>query len=198
MAEAAQPMPAIEKGNLIPEIAAHIRSRRIKDPIVFQSLRTNLEFNEIRPRELFIPRYSPDCPKAALANLDGFQGVLKYDDLVVPVIDVFVRDPALGDKIIIANVPEFVRWNQFSPAEEPGDEDHIVQMLLVKVTDLNADDAMRNKLVIGNPKWLQEKPTDKREQFLRTHVVVNVYEKYELEITASAAVCLTINAVERE
>ncbi len=192
MAENAPKGASAEKGNLIPDIYEKVQKHGIQDPILFQSLRTTLEYGEIRRRELFIPQYRPECPQTSISGLDGFIGVLKYPDLTIPVVDVFVRDPVLRNHVIIANVPQFVRWIQFSPSDQVTDDGDIVDTLLIKIIDLNADNGHRNKLLRQMPGWLKEHPENERESFLRARVVVHVFEKYNLVFDPKSAVGFTV------
>ena len=200
MVSASRKMPAVSKGNVIPTIDKHLRESGFRDPIIFQSFLTSFEYDEIRRRDLFIASWRDDCPKTALTGFDGFIGVLKVADQNVPVVDVFSQEKTLRNRVLIANVPRLIHWTQYNPALTPEEDIFVQDGLLIRVIDLNADEAARNKLLLENPKWLQDKG-DRNVQmhFLRTHVIVNVFHRMKFDIKdAEAALSFTVRRTHDE
>lgn len=173
--------PSVTKLELIPTIENSIREFKIGSPVILQSLDYVLEFQQIRNRESFIPKYRSECPTTHLTGLDGFMGVLRFDGKDIPVFDVFAQGSDVGNKVLIADLSRFARWDQYPPIDEEGDEEFVSDdEVFIRVSDLNADLARRQKILGENPAWLANKPD--KESFLRKHVVVNVYEKLDLRI----------------
>jgi hypothetical protein len=93
---------------------------------------------------------------------------------------------------VIADIARFAVWRQFLPVDEPSDSENIVEELYIRVRDLNRDDMLRQKLMTDKPEWLQAESNP--ERYLRGRVIVNVYEKFRIEILdRSAAFCLSVS-----
>lgn len=171
---------------LIPALWSRLRAANIRNPIVFKTAQTMLEYRDIQQKDLFIPGYYQNCPPTPVSNLDGFAGVFKFPDAIVPVFNVFVQDPAYRNKIVAANLAGFIQWEQFTPTDAAEDDAaDIIEAILVRVIDLNLNVERRRRLLAENPQWLNEKPD--KEKFLRTHVIVNVYQRFKLEVLDSTA-----------
>ena len=52
--------------------------------------------------------------------------------------------------------------------------------LLIRVTDMNLDEQRRRKIIMEDPEWLRDQQD--KERYLRRRVLVNVYEKFVVEI----------------
>jgi hypothetical protein len=65
------------------------------------------------------------------------------------------------------------------------DQQYISDYLYIKVTDLNADDARRETLLGENPAWLNEQADKNR--YLRARVVLNIYEKFHVQVLDRSA-----------
>lgn len=191
MLDAAEHYRDVLAHELIPALQSQIHSRKLREPIVLQTRRSRLEYGDARQKELFIPRYHRDCPRTAFSDLESFVGVFRFSDVVVPVLDIYVPNPDLSNKLLVADIKRFVRWVQLRPADTPDEEPYIVDGIFIRVTDLNADVQRRERLLQENPPWLHEH-VDK-DKFLRTRVVVNVYQKFKLEFPdRSAGIRITL------
>ncbi|MDR3528104.1 MAG: hypothetical protein P4L57_12580 [Rhizomicrobium sp.] len=182
---------ATVKGGIVSTIEKHFKASHFEKPIILHSLTHTFEFSEIGQNKLFVPKYSAECPRTILTGLDGYSGVLRLGGADVPVFSIFAQAAELRNKVIIAEMQKYIRWNQFSPADENGEDGDILDFVYIKVADLNADNVRREKLLTDNPAWLHEKAD--KEGFLRAHTVVNVYEKLSFEIAnANSAICLSV------
>lgn len=194
MTERAATKQTVAQVDLIREIASHIDRAKWKNPIVLETLTTTIEYANVRNKERFVPGYSPDLASMEESRVDGFRGVIKVGAVAVPLFGVHTREKDHANKVLICDLAKFVEWERFSPADKDDQRADIFQNLLIKVLDLNVEDERRNKLLRENPPWLAEKGNlEERELYLRTKVVVNVYDRYSLHfIDATAAVCLTV------
>jgi hypothetical protein len=117
--------------------------------------------------------------------------------MAIPVIYVFTQEQRLKNKVVVADLARFARWRQLAPVDEPGDESDVIENVFVRVTDLGKDDARRQKILTENPTWLRD-IVDK-ERFLRTKVVVNIYQKFVIDIRESkTAQCISIVQAEQQ
>ena len=173
-------MKKLAEQNLVTTIEGHVHDKKLKSPVVVQSLDASFELEAINQSSVFIPKYRRDCPNTPLSDLDGFMGVLKFQDQVVPVFDLFARRPKLNNKVLLADIAEFVVWQQFSPIDKTEEEPHRLGALLVNVSDLNKDDTRRQNILRENPEWLREQGDP--EKYLRARVVVNAFEKFKVKV----------------
>jgi hypothetical protein len=98
---------------------------------------------------------------------------------------------------VVANFAKFLSWTQYSPVEEDDKQEDVSGFLYVKVADLNADEARRQKLIAENPDWLKKEAEPDR--FLRTRTIVNVYEKLSIVIDdGKQAICFRTASRHRE
>ena len=86
---------------------------------------------------------------------------------------------------MIIDLKEFASWNQYSPIDKVEDSEFKEGIFYIKVIDLNADIIRRQKIMTENPAWLNEHAD--KEGYLRQHVVINIYEKFKIEIEDSTA-----------
>jgi hypothetical protein len=178
----------ISENDIIPEITKHLQARKWHKPVILQTLQSALEYAQIRNRESFVPRYSRDLPSIPESEIDGFMGVLLVGGEPVPVFDIFVQKGDLTDKILITELSRYAEWNRYSPLDEGGPDGDVYKQLQIKVFDLNRDDDRRNKILQEAPDWLTDKgDANQREAYLRSRVVVNVYDKFDLKILNPAA-----------
>ena len=194
MIEGASKSVTATQESLFAEIESQIREADLKDAVVFQTLVHSFEYGEFGNKELFHANYKADCPKTLLNDFDGFIGVLKIAGQNVPVINVVAQDRKLRNEVVVANVSKFLSWDQFAPIDIPEERTRVHEGLFVNVIDLNADELRRERLLSEAPEWLT-KHGDASAQlaYLRTHVIVNVYQKFQILIRDSkAAVCVTV------
>lgn len=166
---------------LITTISETIDKYGFTDPVVIQSLDYMLEYNSIKGSEHFIDRWRNDCPKTKISQLGGFLGVLKYGSRIVPVFDIFVRDKTLNNKVVITDLSELGVWEQYLPIDKSEDTTFVDGIFYIRVTDLNVDNQVRQKIITENSTWLQEYPD--KEGYLRQRVNVRVYQKFRFMIT---------------
>lgn len=180
----------ISKANIITEISEYVRASDFKNFIVIHTL-GHITSYEIKQNPAFFDRYRRDCPTSILSGMDRHSGVLKIDDKVIPVVELFINQPSLKNKILIIDLEKFIAWTQYSPVDNVADEQFKDDIFFIKVVDLNIDDEQRNKIMTENPAWLNAH-VDK-EGYLRQHVVVKVYEKFKIEIkNPKAGICFTV------
>jgi hypothetical protein len=117
--------------------------------------------------------------------MTGFSGVLNCQDRHIPVFDLFIHEPDLQNMAMLVDLPRFARWDQYVPMDEQEDHLYISEFLYVRVADLNADDERREALIRENPPWLQAEAH--KERFLRQRVVLNIYEKFKVQVLDPSA-----------
>ena len=169
---------SVTKANIITEISDFIRSTDLKNLIIIHTLEYLTKY-DIKQDVSFIDRYHRDCPTNLLSSTDCYSGVLKVDDKLVPVVELLVNDSSLKNKILIIDLEKFISWIQYSPADNAQDLKYRDGIFIIKVADLNVDDIQRNKILNQKPKWLNVYKD--KEEYLRRHVVVKVYEKFKIE-----------------
>lgn len=174
----------VKKNDIISEIETVVSSSGFENPIIIQTLDRLYEYEQIRRSDVFIDQYNRECPKTGLENTPGYMGVLKLQDLVIPVVDLFVRKDNLKKKVVVIELGKFAELNQYSPIEKEEDTDYKDGIFLIKVSDLNKDDARRTKIITDNPSWLQE--YSDKESYLRRQVLVNIYERFDFTIKDQA------------
>jgi hypothetical protein len=62
----------------------------------------------------------------------------------------------LNNKVVITDLHDLGIWQQYLPIDRPGDEDYLDGIFYIKVSDLNVEDAVREKILSENSNWLQE------------------------------------------
>lgn len=167
--------------SLIDSINESIDKYGFTDPVVIQSLDYMLEYDSIKGSEHFIDRWRNDCPKTKISQLGGFLGVLKYGSRIVPVFDIFIREKTLNNKVVVTDLSQLGVWEQYLPIDKPEDTTFVNGLFYIRVSDLNVDDEVRQKILTENSAWLQEY-VDK-EGYLRQKVNVRVYQKFRFLIT---------------
>jgi hypothetical protein len=181
-----------KKQDVIYEIEKVLNENIYDDPVILQTLNRLYEYEHVRKSETFISRYSNDCPKNnRLDNISGYMGILKLGNRQVPVVDIFVREEKLENKVLITDLNKFGILKQYSPIDNAVDSGYKDDIFLIKVIDLNKDNERRQKLINDKPTWL-EKEVDK-EGYLRQKVLINLYEKFEFKVKESkAAQCISV------
>jgi hypothetical protein len=180
MAEGARRLAPVLQERIVETVEDHVDHRNIDNTVLLQSLIGSLEFEGIRRRDFFIPKYHADCPRTRVSDVNGFMGVLKLAKGTVPVFDVAVQARELVDTIVVADLSRFIQWTQYPASDDVEDKLHVVDSVLIRVRDLNSDENLRTRLLAEDPGWLRDK-VDK-ERFLRSHVTINVTEAFELEV----------------
>jgi hypothetical protein len=182
----------VKKENIIDQIEKAITEQKMVNPIIIQTLEYLFEYDSIKRSDLFIEKYRRDCPKTPYSDLKAFLGVMTVAGKNIPVIDIFVRDEKLKNKIVIADFEKLGTFNQYAPIDKPEDVEYKFDIFYLRVDDLNIDTDQRNKLIEQNPAWLQ-KHADK-EAYLKQQVVIRLYQKFRFEVKdSSAGVVLTVN-----
>src|SRR5690606_22226065 len=103
------------------------------------------EYEQIRRSDSFIPYYQQDAPKNIFSGIGGYAGVIKLGEKLVPVIDVFVFDKTLKNKLVVTDIKKLGRWVQYSPITRPEDEPFKDDFLSLRIADLNAEDELRSQ-----------------------------------------------------
>jgi hypothetical protein len=189
MIEAAEIKETIVPGAVIATIGRMIAKAKLKDPIILQSLVFDARYAEFDRNRAFTPKYAPDL-HTPWGDFNGFMGLLAFGDRQVPVFDTFVRRRKSQNKILVLDAQRFLRWRQFAPDNEFSEPTYAEGKLLIRVVDLNVDAVRRSEIIAQNPPWLVGEID--RVAYLRTRVLINVYEKFHIDILdAAAGVCLT-------
>ena len=180
MAEGARRADPALREEIVKRVEEHIDYKTVGTTVVLQSLLGILEFEGIRRRDVFIPKYQADCPKTCISDVAGFMGVLKLEKAVVPVFDVAVQAPELANTVVVADLSRFIQWMQYPATGDSDDRKDLIDSVLVRVRDLNSDQSLRAHLLAQDPEWLRDK--EDKDRFLRSHVTINVIEAFELEV----------------
>lgn len=184
----------ITQENLVSEIEKVITENNYQNPIVFQTLGYISEYQYLKQSPSFMERYRKDFPKTDpdFRDLKSFYfGVLDFNGKKVSIFDVFVRDENLKNKIIVTDFAKLGVWNQYTPVDKPADKAHVYDIFFLQVHDLNKDTTEREKLITANPPWLNSQTN--KEAYLKSHVVVRLYQKFKFEIkNPKAGACLNI------
>jgi hypothetical protein len=191
LVEAVEIKKDVKKDDIINEIGMVIAEQKMENPIIIQTLEYLFEYDSIKRSDLFIEKYRRDCPKTPFSDLKSFLGVFKLSDRNIPVIDIFVRDKKLENKIIVTDLERLGTFNQYAPIDKPEDSVNRYDIFFLRVDDLNKDTEQRNKILVQNPDWLQQ--YSDKEGHLKSCVVVRLYEKFKFEIKdPKAGACLTV------
>jgi len=182
----------VTKQNVISEIEKILNENKLKDSVVLQTLDHMYEYDQLQKSDLFISRYTRDCPKTKLDSSHGYKGVLKIAGQNVPVVDIFVRKAELKNKVIVTDLSSFGVLNQYSPIDKPEDTECQYDIFFIRVSDLNQDDQRRQKIITNNPAWLKEH--EDNEGYLRQKALINLYQKFEFKIIEpKSAFCINVN-----
>lgn len=185
------------KGALIPEIELTLKHHALEKPVIVHTLGHTSDFSEIGRNPLFVPSYDQNRKPTIYDGIDGFSGVLRLGSQEIPVLRLFTQKQTLRGCLVVANFAKFLSWTQYSPVEEDDKQEDVSGFLYVKVADLNADEARRQKLIAENPDWLKKEAEPDR--FLRTRTIVNVYEKLSIVIDdGKQAICFRTASRHRE
>jgi hypothetical protein len=192
MIDSAKTKRTVTSNAVVAAIGAAITDAKLKDPIVLQTVEFDTRYQEIEQHRDFTPKYHPDL-HTPWRDFNGFMGLLAFGSRQVPVFDAFVRRPESQNKILVLDAQHYLRWCQFAPEHEPDEETYGDGQLLIRVIDLNADKVRRDEIISQNPDWLAQEQDP--VSYLRGRVLLNVYEKFHIEILdSSQAVCLTVPA----
>jgi hypothetical protein len=176
-------------GSVVAAVERAIESASLKDPIVLQSLIFDARYAEFEQNKFFTVKYSP-VSMAQWRDFDAFMGHLVVGSRQVPVFDTFVRRKESQNKILVMDAQRFLRWRQYAPDVQSGENLGDDALLLIRVVDLNIDIQRRNEIIAQNPSWLADHKDP--VAYLRGSVLVTVAEKFRIDILdPSAAICLT-------
>jgi hypothetical protein len=173
------------KQNIIQEIEKIVASKKFKNPIIFQTLEYNFEYEQIKKSELFVSSYRNDCPKTEFDGFNGYMGVIKLKEKNIPVIDLFINEKELKNKVIITDLGKLGIWNQYSPADNQEDGVYKEGIFSLRIIDLNKENEAKNKIISENPAWLQK--YENKDEYLRRHIVIKLYQKFKFEIKNPSA-----------
>jgi hypothetical protein len=162
-----------------------LRQEQFVSPVILQSIISLPGYDALKRGNAFIPKYHRDCPKTLVSDLDGFSGILRVGSKNVPVIDLFIRSEEANESLLIADLSKYVRWKQYSPVDAPVEEEDVIGFLLVRIMDMNQDEERRQRIIAEDPEWLRAQ--EDKDRYLRRRVLVNVYEKFSLEIVERRA-----------
>lgn len=192
MIENAKTQRTVPPSAVVAAIGTAITDAKLKDPIVLQTVEFDTRYHEIEEHRDFTPKYHPDF-QSPWRDFNGFIGLLAFGTRPVPVFDAFVQRPGSRNKILVVDAKQFLRWRQFAPERDIGEPTYADGQLLIRVSDLNTDKVRRDEIISQNPDWLAQEQDP--ASYLRGRVLLNVYEKFHIEILdSSQAMCLTVPA----
>ena len=116
--------PIIFDTQLIAAIENFLSTNDLGSPILVHTLVHFALFDEFANDAHFISRYRNDSPVTPFDGMSGFIGLLRYEDMNVPVFRLFVQDPNLQNKAVLVDLPRFAKWDQYVPMD--GEEDSAV------------------------------------------------------------------------
>jgi hypothetical protein len=190
MLAGAKDRQTIIPGAIIATIFDAISRTSFTDPIILQSLEFDVRYS-IDRNSNFTPHYAPDLDGTPWRDFNGFMGTMTLGTRKIPVFDTFVRRPEAQNHVLILDPRNYVRWRQFAPNQESDEQTYADGQLAIQVIDLNANIEKRDEIIARNPLWLSEE--DDPTAYLRSRVLINVSEKFQIEILdASRAICLTV------
>ena len=173
------------KDDLFETLEVEIERAFLREPIIVHSLLSHLELIGVGQGDIFIPKYRNDCPRTAYSDLEGFSGVFNIGGRNIPVFSLFTPDERLRRKMVVADFSRFACWHQYVPIDDAEEAGDVYEAVSIQVSDLNADDRLRTKIIEDNPEWLRDKP--EKERYLRGRVVVRIYERFEMEVIEAQA-----------
>jgi hypothetical protein len=181
----------ISRKRLYVAIQEALERHPIKHPLVLHSMLSSFDTGEKSESNIFIPKYQQNCPKTEISDLAGFSGVLKLGDKTIPVVSMYVGSQAKR-KVVLVDLNRFARWTQYPPADEPSEERFVTNMILIRVKDLNRRHKLRDQIIAKDPEWLRAE--EDKARYLKSRVVVNVYEKFKLDtIDVNAGVTFEVD-----
>ncbi|MEK9147344.1 MAG: hypothetical protein AAB593_00280, partial [Patescibacteria group bacterium] len=136
----------IDKKDILTEISTYIESNKLENPILLHTLEHLTNF-ELKKNSIFFDRYRKDCPAHALNDLHSYEGIVKINDNIIPVINIFVSEPSLRNKILIIDLKKFISWNQYSPIDKDEDKNFKEGIFYIKIIDLNIDNERKEKII---------------------------------------------------
>jgi hypothetical protein len=180
---------AIQKASDIPVFLTEAIQQRIAGGGKVTALITSLDIEEVsfmQQMEQFIPKWNRDCPKD---DLPGFIGAFKIPGgKSIPVYRLLV-DRKKNQKIngiCIVDFEEIGEMVRLFPGETPAEKNVTRDCFHLEVIDLNAADEERQKILVGNPDWLQEQ-TD-REKHLRSRALLRFYVRVDFRFKKTAGI----------
>ncbi len=183
---------AILPKELLNEISESLNEIVPKTPVIIHSLDFSVYYRYLLDADSFFGKNNEDCPKTKFDGIGAYEGVLKIGNKSIPTIRVLVGESELDNKLLLADLSRYGILKQYSPVEDSKDQEHKHGPLFIRVTDLNADDERRKKILNKQPDWLNEYKD--KEGYLRQKVVIEVYQKSKFEITdPNAAICFSIS-----
>lgn len=185
MVRAAPQRADVQRIDAIAALGRELESCGFVLPIVLQSFTSLLEYEEILDKDRFVPRYRDDCPTTPVSEVDGFMGVLKSGRTAVPILNLRMNDINSHNRVLVFDGNKFAKLVRFSPADEVTEQSSVLDGIYIKVTDLNADDTRRNEIMESAPDWLRNEREP--ERYLRMRVVVNVYERFSVDVLDPAS-----------
>lgn len=187
---------AVLGSEVIDQIENVILEKGMDSPIVLQTLQSRFEFDDLKRSEAFVPRYHPSCPDLGLGSINSYMGVLKVAGKEVPVIDMFVRQDDLTNKVIVTELEKFGAWVQYSPVDGVSANDAL-DIFEVSVTDLNENNKRRAEVIAANQSWLAAKgDTAAQNNFLKQKVHTKIYQKFIFDVrNPDAGRLLTVSDV---
>lgn len=177
----------ILSGGIIESITSALNEIQFEDPIILHSIDYVCEVEEIRASAFFVPKYEIN-PTSPWSDFYGFIGNINIENRQVPVFDIFVHSTDLNNKIIIVDINRFMRVIQYYPGNNEINADYVSHNILIRVTDLNESENIREDIIAQNPPWLNE--IADRGAYLCGRVLVNVIERYRVAIIdRTQAIC---------
>jgi len=188
-----QTLPCTEatQENFVDHLEKVLQDQRISKPVILETLDYRLE-NAIFNSPNFTPHFRQGIAKSSFDGCKEYRGLLRVNGMDIPVLDLFAQKDELENKVVVVDLKAFCRLIQYSPINKTEDEKFRYKYFYLNVSDLNQDEALRNKIISENPAWLKEQSDP--EGFLRQKVVVKIFQRLKLEIkNKSAAHCFSVS-----
>lgn len=167
---------------VINQIEKAILEKSMTRPIVLQTLKSRFEFGDLKRSEAFVSQYHSSCPDLGLSSIKSYMGVLRLAGKEVPVIDMFVRQDELSNKVVVAELEKLGAWVQYSPVDAVNIENKF-DIFELSVTDLNENNQRRAEIVAANQSWLAVKgDANAQNNYLKQKVHTKIYQKFIFDV----------------
>jgi hypothetical protein len=171
----------IEPKEFVSTITQRLHGQDVSDLIALGF--RDFEFGEVyRRSDVFVPEWQArgENKLSGYEGIPFYMGYFKAGNGNLPVFRIGTRKLALRNTVIVVSLKDIGRWEQLPPINKPEDKPNQKGVFMLKISDLNLDDEVRNKILQQNPPWLQEH--ENPENYLRHKALIIAYEKFIFSI----------------
>ena len=178
---------------LVKLMSEKLRTRGVDCPAIL----TSLDYSDLallKATDEFIPSHSKKCPKDSTA---GYIGVFKYsNENIIPVYSPPLRpdETTLKGIVCVCSLAKLGTATYYSAATNSAEKAYCRGKFMIKVIDLNANEAERMKLLAANPPWLSTYPD--KEGYLRKRTILMIFERLKVDFTSAQTAGYVINIAE--